>query len=86
MAEDEKELEERVLDEKDFNDLLIKSMQYYAGQIAENKLQYNDCVDLINQIDWYKSNGYRIIYKQNKGGLYIETEKKEIGFNDEKER
>jgi len=81
-----KDLETRILNEEEFNNSLLQSMKYYAEKAKEYQDKYNDCIELYSEIDWYKSQGYRIIYKKDKDGLYFETEKRQIGFKNEKER
>lgn len=81
----DKDLETRILDEEEFNDSLLQSMKYYAEKAEEYQKKYKDCLELYDEIDWYKGQGYRIIYKKDKDGLYFEFEKRQIGFKDEKE-
>lgn len=76
---------ERILDEDEFNTSLFRAMKYYEDKVEEYQNKYEDCIELYNEIDWYKSQGYRITYKENESGLYFEVEKRHIGFKDEKE-
>ncbi len=79
------DLESKILDEEEFNNSLLQSMKYYVEKAKEYQNKYEDCIELYNEIDWYKSQGYRIIYKKDKDGLYFEFEKRQIGFHNEKE-
>lgn len=86
MRDDKNDLEAKILDEQEFNDSLMKTMKYYNALVQKYQIKYNECVEMILEAEWYKANGYRVIYKKDKTGLYFEPEKREIGFHDEKER
>lgn len=81
-----KDLETRILNEEEFNNSLMKTMKYYAEKIKQYQEKYEDCLELYGEVEWYKANGYRIVYKLDINGLSFEPEKRQIGFQDETKR